>query len=318
MRTMSLHTKYRPSSFDEVIGQNNVISSLKRAVKDKSAKTFLFSGPAGTGKTTLARILANSFAGGEATAANIEEVAAADRTGVDEMRQLAIRAQNRAIGPSPIKTIILDECHRLTGNAWDALLKPIEEPPKHVFWVFCTTNIGKVPKTILTRCLRYDLKPVSEELIYGLLLKVAENEQLETTEEVLEAVAEGAGGSPRQALVWLTAVAACKTPGEAQAIMRSAAQSREVADLCKWLMGGRGLTWAEALKYVKALEAAEAESTRIAVVNYLSAVLMNTNGNDRARQLLSLLEAFSSPYNTSDGRAPLLRSIGLALNFDQQ
>jgi DNA polymerase III delta prime subunit len=314
---LSFHTKYRPTSFDEVIGQPHVISSLKKAVKGASAKTFLFSGPAGTGKTTLARILANSFAGGEATAANIEEVAAADRTGVDEMRQLAIRAQNRAIGPSPIKTIILDECHRLTGNAWDALLKPIEEPPKHVYWVFCTTNPGKVPKTILTRCLRYELKPVSEELIYELLLKVAENEQLETPEEVLEAVAEAAGGSPRQALVFIAAVGACKTAGEAQAIMRSAGQSREVADLCKWLMGGRGLGWAEALKYVKALEGAEAESTRIAVVNYLSAVLMNTNGNDRARQLLGILEPFLGSYDTSDRMAPLLRSIGLALNLDK-
>src|ERR1700722_12790207 len=159
----SLHTKYRPLSFDQVVGQDAVVKGLKRVVKDARAHTFLFTGPAGTGKTTLARILANAFGQNQGTAANIEEIAAADTTGVDAMREVIKHPLYRAIGSSPVKAVILDEAHRLSGSAWDVLLKPIEEPPPHVYWMICSTNPGKIPKTIVSRCLRYDLKPVSED-----------------------------------------------------------------------------------------------------------------------------------------------------------
>src|SRR5678815_3051590 len=143
---MSLHTKYRPLTFDEVIGQDKVVADLRRVVRERRAKSFIFSGPSGVGKTTLARIVANAFAGYMATVANIEEVPAADHTGVDAMRAVANRALYRALGDSPVKAIIVDEAHRLSGAAWDVLLKPIEEPPEHVYWMFCTTHPAKIPR----------------------------------------------------------------------------------------------------------------------------------------------------------------------------
>ena len=314
----SLHTKYRPTTFDEVVGQEQTIKSLKRVIKDARAQVFLFVGPAGTGKTTLARILANSFAGGKATNANIQEIRAAENTGVDDMRTVIQHSAYRAIGASSVKSIICDECHRLSGNAWDALLKAVEEPPPHLYWMFCSTNPAKIPKTIISRCLRYDLKPVNEEDLLELLLRVIEAEKLDVADEVVEAVVEEAGGSPRQALVFLEAVNFCETAGEARAAMRSAAQSKEAVDLAKFLMGQRGRTWAEAMKLVKALEGTDAESIRIVLVNYLSAVAISAKANDRARAALALLEPFvDKTYNQSDKMGPLLISIGMALNLDK-
>lgn len=313
---MSLHTTHRPQVLKDVLGQGIICASLEKVIKGRRAHSFIFTGPSGTGKTTLARILAKIFAGGTLTPANMEEIDAANASGAEDARALVRRTMFRAVGVSPVKTIIVDEAHRLSAAAWTVLLKPVEEPPAHVFWAFCTTEAGKLPKAIQTRCLKYDLKPVDELLLFELVDRIANTENLSVPDEVLEAVAEGAGGSPRQALVYLEACAACKTAAEARQAMRSAAQSVEAVSLAKFLLGGRGLTWVEAMKHVKALEGLDAESIRIAVVQYLSAVLMGTKGEQKAKQLLALLEAFGESYNPADRMAPLLRSLGLALNLD--
>jgi DNA polymerase III gamma/tau subunit len=314
----SLHTKYRPKTLDDIIGQDAVVKGLRRVIKEGRSHAFLFTSPGpGVGKTSLARILANVFAGDEATAANVREVAAADSTGVDAMREIIRYTMTGAIGTSRVKSVILDEVHRLSGSAWDILLKPIEEPPAHVYWMLCSTNPGKIPKTIISRCLRYDLKPVGEDDLGGLLLKVIEAEKMDVNDDVLETIVEEAQGSPRQALVALELCAYCETAAEARAAMRSAAQSREAIDLCKFLVnGGRG-GWAEATKLLKAMGDVEAEGIRITIVNYLSAVAMSTKTADKAAQVLDLLQPFVKQYNPSDKLAPLLLSLGMALRLDR-
>ena len=313
---MSLHTAHRPTSWGDVVGQDHIVKSLQKAAKDKRAHTFLFSGPSGVGKTTLARILANEFAGGKASPANIYEIEAANYTGVDDMRRVLERAAMRAIGSSPVKSIILDEAHRLSGSAWDVLLKPTEEPPSHLYFMFCTTNLGKVPKAIVTRSLAFELKPVSEDKLLELLVNVSDVQGLTVSDDIIEAIVEESAGSPRQSLVFLEACCGCATVAEAKKLMRSAANSAEVIDLCRWLLQPRG-GWNQAVTLVKKLNGAEPESARINIVNYLAQVLLNTKGDDKAKHILTVMEPFSEPFNTSDKMAPLLRAIALAIGMDQ-
>ncbi len=312
----SFHTLYRPETFDEVLGQEATVRSLKRVVKDNRAHTFLFNGPSGVGKTTLARLLAAAFAGAKHKAVNLIEYDGASKSGADDIRSLVTGLQYRAIGESPVKFVIIDEAQRLSAAAWTVLLKPTEEPPAHVYYAFCTTEMGKIPKAIITRCLRYDLKPVKEELILDLLVRVVDTEKLSVSDEIISAIAEESMGSPRQSLVFLEAALSAKSLAEARAIIRSAGQSKELIDLARFLVGGKGHTWAEATKYVKALEGQEAESCRIVLQAYFTAVLLNTKKDEAAANILNLVEAFSKPYLTSDKMAPLLYSLGLAMRLD--
>jgi len=281
---VSLHVNHRPKTFAEVLGQDHVCRSLERVVKDRKAHAFIFTGPSGCGKTTLARIVANTVADNQATVANIEEFDAATNSGADAIRAVVSRTVFRAIGRSPIRAIIVDEAHRLSAAAWAVLLKPVEEPPSHVYWMFCTTEPSKIPKTIKTRCVSYDLKEVSEELIFGLLCKVVKDEKLEISEDILEAIAEDCGGSPRQALVFLETCKFSESVQEAKQLMRSAGRSKEILDLCRLLVATQKSSWTDAIKIIKNLEEqnTDAESARIVVVNYMASVLLNTKSPEKA------------------------------------
>jgi DNA polymerase III gamma/tau subunit len=256
------------------------------------------------------------FGGANRSAINLEEVDGASKSGAEDMRELVTRTLYRAIGGSPTKFIIVDEAHRLSAAAWTVLLKPVEEPPSHVYWAFCTSEVAKIPKAIVTRCLRYDLKPVKEELILELLIKVADAEKLEVTDDIIEAIAENCAGSPRQALVYLEECLSCKDVNEAREIMRSAGQSKELIDLARWLVSGKGRNWAEAMRYLKPLAGLEAESCRIMLQNYFAAVLSGAKSDKAASNVLALIEMFSKPYYAPEKMAPLYLSIGLALKLD--
>jgi DNA polymerase-3 subunit gamma/tau len=295
-----------PRKLKDVIGQDAVVKSLEKVLQGKSRPhAFLFSGQYGGGKTTLSRILAEQFECGD-----VLEVDAATNNGIDAMRDITNSLRYHGFGAQPNKAIIIDECHSLSKQAWDSLLKSVEEPPPHVYWFFCTTVDGKVPGTITSRCLSYSIKPVRYDDLMDLLDFVAAEERLKTPPEVLSSIARACDGSPRMALTMLAKVGYCEDVDEAELLLEAPTESGEVIDLCRALMKGELRDWKDVRDLVGKIDQ-PAESIRIVIANYFAKCLMSDRCSSKeAGRYLDILAAFSKPFNASDKLAPLLLALG--------
>jgi DNA polymerase III subunit gamma/tau len=227
----ALYTKYRPQDFDEVVGQEAVVRTLRNAIEaDKVRQAYLFAGPRGTGKTSLARILAKALncaqgptpkpdgtchactAIANGTSMDVIEMDAASQRGIDDVRLIRDNAVLQPV-EGRYKVYILDEAHQLTDAAWNALLKIVEEPPPHLVFVFCTTSLDKVLATVRSRCQTFLFsRPRLPELV-ALLRRVADGEGFDVPDAALALVARAAKGSFRDAVSTLDQLAAA-TGGE--------------------------------------------------------------------------------------------------------
>lgn len=199
----SLAIKYRPKTFDDVVEQDNIKIILTQQLKTGTFKnSYLFTGGAGTGKTTCARIFANEINKGQG---NPIELDAASNNGVDNVRDIIQQAQLQSLD-SEFKVFIIDECHMITNAGWNAMLKLIEEPPAKSIFIFCTTNPEKIPKTILSRVQRYDFRRISQQGIVGRLSSILASERIvpeQNEKEALEYIAKIADGGMRDAITLL-------------------------------------------------------------------------------------------------------------------
>lgn len=302
----SLAEKYRPRDWDEVTGNEAVVSSLRGAVAKKTARAFLFVGPSGVGKTTLALIAAKKLG-----CTDIQEIDAATYTGIDDMRAIADSLQYRPLEDG-IRGIIIDEAHGLSRQAFDSLLKVIEKPPAWVYWFFCTTVPTKVPTTIKTRCLTIDLKPVPPRKLIELVGFVASEEGWKLHGDFISLCANEAQGSPRQAIANLAAVAEAKNIKEAQEILRSAEGSAEAIELARLLYNGA--RWPDIAVTLGKLKETNPESVRHVVRAYMTSVATSPKSRERdVGRALEILDAFSTPFNSFDGLSPLVLASGKAV-----
>jgi len=216
---ITLYRKYRPKNFEEVAGQKEIVKTLKTSLRNgKTSQAYLFTGPRGVGKTTLARLIAkgvnclkngitdepcneceNCLAINNGTFMDLVEIDAASNRGIDEIRQLKEKINYQPVKGRK-KIYIIDEVHMLTKEAFNALLKTLEEPPEHVIFILATTEADKILPTIISRCQRYDFKTLSVNDMKEQLKFISESEGVNLPEEVAELIYENSGGSVRDAV----------------------------------------------------------------------------------------------------------------------
>lgn len=218
--SQALYRKYRPKKFEEVVGQHHITKTLENEIKtERVVHSYLFTGPRGIGKTTIARLLAkslnclerkkneaepcnkcqNCLSVNTGNFLNVIEIDAASNTGVDHVRDKIIENVRFAPSGSPFKVFIIDEAHMLSGAAFNALLKTLEEPPEYVVFILATTELQKLPATILSRCQRFDFKKISVKEIAERLKRIAELEKIKIDDKVLDRISYLSEGGLRDA-----------------------------------------------------------------------------------------------------------------------
>lgn len=218
MSYQALYRVWRPRKFEDVVGQTHITRTLQNAIaEEKFSHAYLFSGPRGTGKTSAAKIFAQAINCEHApvkepcnecgacrgildgSISDVIEIDAASNTSVDDIREIRDNVKY-ASSVVPYKVYIIDEVHMISVNAFNALLKTLEEPPKHVVFILATTEPHKIPLTIISRCQRFDFKPISNQAMVGRMKTITEAENIHISDEAMEAIALAAEGGMRDAL----------------------------------------------------------------------------------------------------------------------
>lgn len=193
----SLAVKYRPKNFYDVVGQDIVVTILQKQIElNKFKNCYLFCGASGCGKTTVARIFANLINNNEGCPIEID---GASNNGVDNVKQIVSQSYERAIS-AKYKVYIVDECHMLTIQAWNAFLKCVEEPPKYTIFIFCTTDPQKIPSTILNRCQRFNFLKVDPSLIFNRLEYICKSENFSNYKDSIEFISKNSNNQLRDAI----------------------------------------------------------------------------------------------------------------------
>jgi len=302
-----LHIKYRPSVFSEFIGNEPTVEALKSVLKREGKdqiKTYLFSGPSGCGKTTLARIISKELGCFET---DFFEYNVANTRGIDTIRDLIQKARYAPL-KGDIKIYLLDEAHKLTSDAQNALLKILEDTPDHVRFILCTTEENKLILTIRNRATVFPVNRIPRPVMAGFLKGIAKKEGVEFAEKYYTEIASVSEGSPRMALAILDKIIDIEDDEEAfNAISSANFDEMEVKKLIDYLMSQGKKSWKEVSKIVKNLDltGSKPEEIRVAIARYFGTVLLN-RGDPWSHRVMAM---FASEPWFYTGREKLLDTL---------
>jgi DNA polymerase III gamma/tau subunit len=287
---MELYLKHRPKAFKTVVGQPDAVRVLHQMVRDERVPhALLLTGPSGCGKTTLARILVSKL---DCSAGDFQEINAADFRGIDTVREIRTRMTLSPIH-GKCRIWVIDEAHKLSNDAQNALLKALEDTPKHVYFILATTDPAKLIKTILTRCTEVKLREMAMSSLQELIKDIADQEKIKLSDEVTEKIIECSMGSARYALVLLNKIVGLDESEQLDTIEKAGVQTESIA-LARALLNHA--PWVEVAKILKTMPD-EPESTRYLVLGYMSQVILG--GGKMAPRAAEVIERFQFNFYDS-------------------
>jgi len=299
-----LYQQLRPQTLDEIVGNKPLVESLRTLLaKEERPHVFLFSGPSGCGKTTIARIIGNTLG---CDMMSLVEINAAQARGIDTIRAIEKTSVLIPLGGRP-RLVILDEAHALTTPAQQCLLKVLEDVPEHQYFALCSTDPDKIIATIRNRCATYTLKALRPPDMKELLGATVEKLRVDIEPEVLDMIRIAAEGSPRRALMMLEQVMDMDAEEALDALESGTVAQKGVKELCQALVPQVGGSPRDALKILKGMND-EPESTRRAILGYMSAVVTNAKGA-KVVAAYNVLHVFVGADTFRSGKAALVDAV---------